>query len=114
MAIKVTIADTRPALVYDNFFLSELKLTQKEIIDDSITPDYTLKVTYRMYAVDGNGERHYKTKVDTIEIDDYAAVAYEKALSGDMDLANAATAIEHALAKIIEDQRPELGTTEVV
>ena len=114
MAIQVTNAQTQPALVYDQFFLERLELTQRASKLHSDQPYYVLKVHYRMFAVDGSDERHYENRVSTFEIDDYFTVAMGKAASGDMDLVNAAGAIEIALAKIIEDIKPELGTVSVI
>lgn len=104
MGIKITNADTLPALIFENFFLDKLELSQKIELEHAKPPYYVLRITYRMFAVDGEGKRHFEPKTNTLEIQDYAAVAYAKAMAGDPDLANAAGAIEHALAKIIEDQ----------
>jgi hypothetical protein len=114
MAIQIQNSETLPALVYDKFFLEELRLTQRISGDDTKPPYYTLKISFRIYAVDDNNVRHYKNKVDSVEINDYAAVAYAKALAGDNDLATAAVAIENALVAIIQDQKPEFGGATVI
>ena len=113
MAIKIDNATTSPELVYDGFFLEELILSQTMNKDNTARPYYVLDIRYRMYAVLDN-VRHYKNKTDTIKIENYAAVAYAKAISGDMDLANASAAIEQALTKIIIDQKPELGEATII
>jgi len=113
MAIKVEKANTKPALVYDNLFLEQLSLTQKQEKDDSKPPMYCLNIRYRMFAVDNEGIRHFAERVDEIMIDDYYGLAIAKAATGDYDLAQAAGAIEVALARIIEDQT-NLGKAEVV
>lgn len=114
MAIKIGIAPSKPALVFDNFFLEKLELLQKLDTDNNSNPYYTLRVYYRLFAVDDTNTRHFETKVSSFTIDDYAKIAYIKALNGDPDLANAAAAIESALAEIIVDQKPELGSATVV
>lgn len=113
MAIKISNTTSTPALVYDQFFMKELKLTQKPCLDNSLPPVYTLHVEYQLFAVDEDNQRHFKNKVDIIHIDDYYNLAMVKAASGDYDLAQAAGAIEVALAQIIEDQTT-LGTAQVV
>ena len=110
MAIQVDNADSVPALVYDRVLMQNLQITQKLAPVDNVRAYYTLSVELRMYAVDGEGNRHYGPKVDSILIEDYLAKATEKAMAGDMDLAMAAEAIENALVKIMVDQRPELGS----
>lgn len=112
MSIKITNAEETPALKYENFFLCELKMDQTIEHDNFAPPLYNLRVTYRLYAVDSDGRRHFTNKVDHIILDDYYAEAMAKAQSGDMDLAQAMGAIELALAQIIADQT-DLGTAEV-
>lgn len=114
MAIKLEKSTSQPALVYDNFFLERLELTQRLDTDNHATPYYVLRVHYRLFALDPEDTRHFQLKSNVIEIDDYATEAYKKALVGNMDLANASSAIEQALAKIIEDQRPEFGAATVI
>lgn len=110
MAIQIDNADTLPALVYDRVLMQNLQITQKLSPKDAVQAHYTLTVELRMYAVDGDGNRHYGPKTDMIIINDYLAEAMKKAMQGDMDLAMAAEAIENALVQIIKDQRPDLGT----
>ena len=113
MAIQTLNGKETPSLKYNNFFLERLELTQRNETDDTAAPYFVLKVFYKMFAVDPANVRVFDTKVSIIEIKDYAAVAYAKAVAGDSDLVDAAVAIEHALAKIIIDQKPELGTATV-
>jgi hypothetical protein len=114
MAIQLTNSLSQPALVYNNFFLERLELTQKLDTNNHAPPYYVLRVQYRLFAIDPEDTRHFQNKSNVIEITDYAAEAYKKALQGNMDLANASSAIEQALAKIIEDQRPEFGSATVI
>ena len=114
MAIEISLGEETPQLLYNRILLCDLHMVQRLKEIDAEPPHYTLNIEVRKYAVDGDGRRHYATKTDTITIDDYATVAYVKAMAGDPDLANAATAIEAALAKILVDQRPEYGLALVV
>jgi len=109
MAIEIDNAEAMPALVFNKVMMQGLEIRQKLIDDDSGTPHYTLDVELRMYAVDGEGQRHYARKTNLIHIVDYLALAAQKAQQGDMDLLQAAEAIENALVQIIADQRPDLG-----
>jgi hypothetical protein len=114
MAIKVSNAVSKPALVFNNFFLDSLTLTQSKDEDDKKPPYYSLEVAYRMYAVDPNTrKRFYGPREGVIRLEDYLSLAVKKASEGDSDLLDAMMAIEQALSIIIEDQT-ELGTTEVV
>lgn len=113
MAITFTQAEETPALRYDRIFMSRLTLDQAPVQVDATPPKYALMIEIRRYAVDADGNRHYATKSDVIPIADYYAEAMKKAATGDMDLANAAAAIEAALAVILEDQKPELGAVTV-
>ena len=114
MAIEITQGEESPHLVYNRILLCDLNLTQKLIEQDDYPPYYILKIEIRKYAVDENGRRHYKPTTDTLFIEDYHTVAMTKAMAGDMDLANAAGAIEAALAKILADQKPEYGDAQVI
>lgn len=115
MGIEVTISESKPELDFKFVFMEEMKLKQKQQYQDDVAAYYTVQVTYRMYAVDSNGKRHFLPKVNILEIEDYGAVAYAKALQGDFDLANAAGAIELAIANILTDQRgAELGAATLV
>lgn len=113
MAIKISEADTQPALVYDHWFLNSLTLDQRSETHDNAIPYFTLKVQYQLFAIDEQGIRHFKNKINTLTIDNYVAVAMEKAANGDMDLIVAMQAIEQALAKVVENQT-NLGTASVI
>jgi hypothetical protein len=113
MGIKISNSVETPALVYDNLFLESLDLKQTLSNSHGGQPHYVLKINYRLFAVDAENQRHYTTKTNSIIIDDYFSVAMQKAKDGDLDLIQAAGAIELALAQIIEDQTT-LGTAEVV
>ena len=112
MSVKIVNPESQPALVYDEIFMNSLKVDQLNQVDDTQPPRYTLRISYRIFATDDNNIRHFHPKTYHLEIDDFYKAAIEKAMAGDMDLANAMGAIELALGKIIEDQT-DLGTIEV-
>jgi hypothetical protein len=114
MAIEISNAEHAPELNFNRILLADLHLTQRLVPKDSSPPYYILTIEIRKYAVDADGNRHYKSTTDTLTIEDYATVAMKKAMDGDMDLVNAAAAIEAALAKILQDQRPDYGFAQVV
>ncbi len=112
MAIEISNKLEQPSLVYDKVFMQSLEISQRSQMDDNIPAHYTLKVAYTIYAVDGTGQRHFLPRTRHVIIEDYGALAMQKAMQGDMDLAQAMMAIEMALAKILEDQT-DLGTATV-
>ena len=113
MAITVTNAEVKPALVYDHFFMESMSLQQTRIGSSTEAPKYSLKVVYRMFAEDTSGKRYYDTLVKDILMPDYFLEAMQKAGDGDMDLVNAMGAIEMAMAKIVEE-KTNLGKTQVI
>lgn len=106
-------ADVTPALVFKYVYMISMTLQQIRIDRQGDAPRYALNVSYRMFAVDDTGKRHYAPLVKTIVIDDYYKEAMEKVAEGDMDLANAMVAIEAAMAKIIEE-KTDLGRAQVI
>lgn len=104
MTIKVSAPTQTEALVYENVFMESMKILQIKSEVDNLPPKYSLKIDYRMYAVDSSGVRHFENKRCCIDIQDYYTLAATKAAAGDLDLVNAMGAIEVALGKIIEDQ----------
>jgi hypothetical protein len=113
MAIQFENAKTTPELVYNRVFMTGLTISQSAIPVDDIPPRYKMRLEYRLYAVDPQGNRHYKNSVSSILIDDYYAAAVAKAQAGDFDLANAEKAIEQAVRSILEDQTELDGLTVV-
>ena len=112
MTVYIENAETAPQLEYNRLFMESLVINQASENNNSVPPKYELQITYRLYAVDEDGLRHFKQKVNILKIEDYRQAAIIKAQAGDMDLANAMAAIELALAKIVEDQT-DLGQTTV-
>jgi hypothetical protein len=113
MAIQISNSEIQPALAYNLVFMHSMQIEQRMDPTNDITPKYTMRVEYRLYAVDAEGKRHYRPKTSTIVIEDYIPVAMQKAMAGNTDLVNAMGAIEHALADIIQDQT-NLGEAQVV
>lgn len=111
MGIQISNPDTTPSLVYDRVFLCQLHIAQVPSEDDAAPPRYDTKIEYRMFAVDENGKRHYRSKSDSVRIPDYYTAALIKAQQGDPDLANAMSAIEKAVASILADQTGLTGVS---
>lgn len=111
MGIQISNPTTTPPLVYDRVFLCQLHIVQIPNEDESSTPRYDTKIEYRMFAVDEDGQRHYRSKSDSVRIPDYYTAALLKAQQGDPDLANAMSAIEKAVAKILADQTDFTGVS---
>jgi hypothetical protein len=113
MAIEITNVESKPSVVYNRVLLNSLKIDQKPILEDDTPAYYKLRIEYTVYGVDENGQRQYKPKINVIHLDDVGAHAMEKAMQGDLDLAQAMAAIEAAFAKIVEDQT-SLGSARVI
>lgn len=113
MPIVVSKGESTEALDYKYIFMKNLVIAQEYSETNLVRPVYSLKITYRLFAVDSSGNRHYENKVRQISIEDYLDLALTKASNGDADLINAMGAIEIALANIIEDQG-DVGETGVV
>ena len=114
MSIKISKFRTVPAKKYDKIHLKRLELTQRSQQNDIEDPFYSLEFEYSTYGVEGV-TRYYEPKTKTIVIDDFFTVAKAKARGSskkDKHLLKAIKAIEHAVAKIIED-KTELGTATV-
>ena len=109
--ITISNPDSLPPLTFDRVFMQALRIDQTLQNYDSRSPLFALRVEYRLYAVDPEGRRHYQSKTNTVTVEDYAALALERALAGDLDLANAMQAIEIALAKILDDLTDLQNTT---
>ena len=113
MAIEIDNGIQAPALVYNRVLAVNINIDQSPIVDDDQPPRYTLRLEYRLYAVDEKGMRHYMPKTKIVVIDDYFAEAVRKAQTGDPDLVNAMEAIQLAVRTVLADQT-ELDGVSVV
>lgn len=113
MGVEVSNYESVPALDYKYFFMTKMEVDQDLIYNSGDMPRFSMRVTYRMYAVDNSGKWHYKNKSDTIVIDDYMEIAMMKAQTQDTDLLETAAILEYAVAKIAEEMA-DVGQTKVV
>lgn len=113
MGIKITKTESIPAIIYDRIFVKHLKIVQLSENHDDEPPKYSLIMEYTIYGVDDNNNRHFLPKVHVISIDDYVKLATLKAQAGDNDLIIAMTAMQTAIAKVLEDQE-DLGMATVI
>jgi len=107
--ITVTTPETAPALSYDRVFLQSLSIKQKIAAVDNEQAQYCIYLSFKFYAVADN-KRYYKEEMETVKIDDYLTLAYEKAQTGDMDLLLAFQGIQNAVAILITDVK-NINTT---
>lgn len=113
MGIIVTNPVSVPELVYSNIHLDEMCIELEELSNVTDHPVYKLRVRYRLFAVDPDGNLHYAKERYYIVMPDYLAEAITKAQSGDMDMLTAFSSIEQALAQLIEDQNKHGAATPI-
>lgn len=113
MGVEVSNYNSVPALEYKYFFMERMEVIQDKLYNAGDLPKFSMKITYRMYAVDENNKWHYQNKVNTIVIDNYMELAIMKAQSQDTDLLETAAVLEYAVAKIAEEMT-SIGNTEIV
>jgi hypothetical protein len=109
MGIQVTTYKTQPALDFNKVHLCELRILQPE----EQNAKYALRITYKLVAVDAEGNKHFEHEMRSITIDDFEQLAMAKAGEGDMALVNAHLAIQSALAAIIANDGKH-GAAQVV
>ena len=97
MGINVSSYKTQPALEFNKIHLCELRILQPE----EQVSKYALRITYKLIAIDTEGNKHFEREMRSLVIDDFEQEAMAKAGAGDMSLVNAHLAIEGALAAII-------------
>ena len=113
MGVEVANYSSVPALDYKYFFMESMEILQTKKYSANDLPKFSLNITYRMYAIDQNGDIHYGNKVNRISIDDYMSLAVIKAQAQDTDLLDTAVVLEYAIAKIAEETT-SVGNTTVV
>ena len=113
MGVEVTNYKSVPALDYKYFFMENMEIIQTKKYNVNDLPKFSLKIIYRMYAIDLNGTIHFADKNNTINIDDYMELAIVKAQAQDTDLLETSVVLEHAVAKIAEELA-DVGNTKVI
>lgn len=105
MAIEVTSFVAQEPLDFKFTQLVELKVKQVQRKTTETAAKFSVEYVYKMFAVDSAGVIHYQPQTRTILVDDYIALAMQRAQVGDLDLFNTLEAIEKTLATI----QTELG-----
>lgn len=112
MGIRTSVVDVQDGVDCDLIHMTELCLMQPMVYTESAPMMVDLSIGYRKYGVTGD-DRTVITDPRSVFVTDYVAMAEQKANAGDPTLLNAITAIEQAVAVIIQELGSE-GTTEVV
>ena len=102
MAITLSNATAQVAVVFDHIHLVNLSIDQDLFYNNALQPMYKVKISYKMFGVDTDNNRHYRPEVFEIEVPDFIALATESAMQGDMTLYQAFGCIELAIANIIK------------
>ncbi len=111
MAIRITDdknVEVVEPLEFRFKFMDEMKIRQSRINNDAEMPYYDVIITWRLYAIDSNGDYHYKNKTDTIRVDNF--VEYAMTLlndEGDASLLQAMQVIQGVVATMIARQTGE-------
>lgn len=110
MSVSVTKFEAKPALNFNQVHMLSLTINLPE--QQEFRP--SMKLVYKMLAVDENGVKHFDTNVKVIDIDDYVAVATQEAMKGDTRLVDAMNSIEMALAAVLSSQADHGDATAVI
>jgi hypothetical protein len=104
MGIQIAVAESQPAVTYNQIHMTKLEIVQPIFSDNAAVPLYQVIINFRHYGVT-DGIRYYQTEeVQRVAIDDFVSAAMTAAAGGDMTLLNALQSIELAVAGIIADQ----------
>lgn len=101
MAILITNAPVKPAIIFDRVHMHELRI----LVSAENASKASVRIVYSLYGVDGDGNKHFDTAQKVLLIED----AYAEVAAGNMALAQAMLGIEGAIASILS-QRGEYGT----
>lgn len=100
MAIKDINPEVQPQLVWDDYFLSNLRVKQFTRATSEGYPKYEVGLSYQLMAEDSEGNLYYKD-MDHVKIDDYMVEAMDLAAAGNPELLQAIDAIQNAMAVIL-------------
>lgn len=105
MGIKLTSAEQRPGVTFDQVFVVRLVINQRHQDVHTQQPVFEVTIKYRTFGVDSDGVRHYSGKgIHTIKIDDWITHCVEHHSTEPPVLA-AMDAIEAAIAVLIAEDR---------
>lgn len=111
MGIRLGNGPERPALSYDQVYLTKLEIEQFLSTDDTQYPKYSVRIEYRLFGVCEN-VRYFHGETCEAWLPDFVAKAQELAATGDMSFFVALQSIERVVASIIQHDRN--SQTEVI
>lgn len=100
MAILITNAPIKPAIIYNRVHMHELRI----LVSAENASKANVRIVYALYGVDAEGNKHFDKAQKVAVIED----AYAEIQAGNTDLAGAMLGIEGAIAAILT-QRGEYG-----
>jgi hypothetical protein len=100
---KITDKDTLPgeALTYEYIFVDKTEIVQDRIKNSNQPRKFSVKITYRMYAIDSNGVKHYKIGANSVRLKNFQDLGKGSGNQNDDDLIDALDALQVAIAGII-------------
>lgn len=101
MAILITNAPVKPAIVFDRVHMHELRI----LVSAENASKANVRIVYSLYGVDLEGNKHFDKAQKVVTIED----AYAEIDAGNLALGQAMLGIEGAIAEILT-QRGEYGT----
>lgn len=101
MSIKIRNPRAVQALSYEYIALENLEITQLKKAKENTPASYTIRVTYRQYAIALNGDVHYAKSNNTILMDNFIDDKGPQDLRGEKDLSKAMEFIEKGISKLI-------------
>lgn len=104
MGIRLGNGPEKPALVYDQVYLTKLEIEQFITTDDTQYPRYSVRIEYRLFGVHEN-VRHFHPETCEAWLPDFVAKAQELAAKGDMSFFVALQSIESVVASVIQNDR---------
>jgi hypothetical protein len=101
MSIKIKNPRATEALSYDYIDIENLDFTRLKRAKENTPATYTIKVTYRQYAVAKNGDVHYAKSNNTISMDNFIDDKGPQEIRGEKDFSKALQFVEEAISKLI-------------
>lgn len=99
MPIKIANAPIKPAVVFDQVHLRELRI----VLSEDNTSKANVRIVYSLFGRDADGLKHLLPQQKVVSIDDAFVEAATKAQAGNPALAMALGAIEGAIAAILNE-----------
>jgi hypothetical protein len=104
MGIIVDNVAPQDGHVYDRVLMTRLLVTQGLVVADAPNPVYAVTLDWRMYRVDGNGDRVYRATEHTAYFEDYLATAITALFQGSPDLLSVLRSVELSISALVAHQ----------